>query len=90
MISISVASWDSDEWDFIGRDAMYDFYRNNPKEAKKDGHQLDENGEVKCLDDIAGKNMPILGTFYFSMISPSLSVIFFYRVHPFSTFHCHY
>ena len=57
--SVGVSEWNWEEWDFVGRDAMYEFYSENPKEAEKDGHEV-EDGTVTYLDDAADEHVPIM------------------------------
>jgi hypothetical protein len=58
--SISVNDWNHEEWEFTGMDVMRSFYEANPKEAEKDGHELDEGGNVKYLDEIIEDFFPMM------------------------------
>ncbi|MGD2084562.1 MAG: hypothetical protein PVH61_00110 [Candidatus Aminicenantes bacterium] len=57
--SVSVHEWNWEDWEFIGRDVMYGFYDENPEEAEKDGNEV-EDGKVKCLDEIADYQLPVM------------------------------
>jgi hypothetical protein len=57
--SIRITEWNFDDWEFVGRDAMYEFYQDNPKEVAKDGHEV-EDGKVKYLDEIADFLLPVM------------------------------
>ncbi|MCP4149416.1 MAG: hypothetical protein GY757_16835 [bacterium] len=64
MYFIGVDDWKYDDWEFTGIDTMYRFYEENPKEAKKEGYDLDENGDVKNLDRLADKHAPMMSLAY--------------------------
>lgn len=57
--SLGVSNWDWEEWDFVGRDVIYGFYEENPEEAEKDGHEV-EDGRVKYLDEVADYQYPVM------------------------------
>lgn len=57
--SVGVSEWDWEKWEFVGRDAMYEFYSENPEEAEKDGHEV-EGSEVKYLDEVADYQYPVM------------------------------
>lgn len=48
-----------DNWEFVGRDAMCEFYQENPKEALKNGYEV-EDEKVKYLDKIADYQLPVI------------------------------
>lgn len=59
--SISVNDWTYDDWEFTGRDVMYNYYEANPKEAEKEGYDLDEeDNHVKYLDELADNQNPMM------------------------------
>ncbi|KKM91585.1 hypothetical protein LCGC14_1226970 [marine sediment metagenome] len=72
--SISV-DW-SDEsnfgkWQNIGQETMREFYEENPKEAIKDGHDV-ENGEVTYLDDVLARWDPMMNYAYPLVCDPTI------------------
>ena len=59
--SISVDDWTYDTWEFTGRSVMCEYYETNPKKAEEMGHELDDEGEVKYLDEVVdGMTMPMM------------------------------
>jgi hypothetical protein len=62
--SISVDwSEQSDKWEMTGANVMREFYENNPKEAKKDGHDV-ERGKVKYIDEVIDGFYPMMNYAY--------------------------
>jgi len=62
--SISVDwSEQSDKWDMTGVNAMREFYEENPREAKKDGHDV-ERGKVKYIDEVIDDFYPMMNYAY--------------------------
>lgn len=57
--SRSVFEWNWEDWEFIGRDVMYGFYKENPEEAEKDGYEV-EDGKVSYLEEAADTHIPIM------------------------------
>lgn len=56
--SISVEEW-NDDWEYVGRDTMYEYYQKHPKKAEAEGYEV-ENGEVTYLDELVNKEMPMM------------------------------
>jgi len=62
--SISVDwSEQSDKWEMTGANLMRTFYEENPKEAKKDGHDV-ERGKVKYIDEVIDNFYPMMNYAY--------------------------
>jgi hypothetical protein len=57
--AISVSDWNED-WEYIGRDVMYSYYEKHPKEGEKEGYELDEEGKVRYLDELADHEQPMM------------------------------
>jgi hypothetical protein len=51
------------KWEFKGADLMREFYENNPKEAKADGHDV-ERGKVKYIDEVMDAFYPMMNYAY--------------------------
>lgn len=58
--SISVDDWNYEKWEFVGRDLMYDYYTEHPEKAIEQGYELDENGEVKYLNELVDREFPMM------------------------------
>jgi hypothetical protein len=71
--SISV-DWEQeyDNWSNIGQEVMQEFYADHPQEAEKDGHDLDENGQLKYLDEILKDWQPMMMYAYPLIYDPTL------------------
>ena len=52
-----------DQWENIGQQVMREFYEKHPKEAEKDGHDI-ENGKVKYLDEVLDGWQPMMNYAY--------------------------
>jgi hypothetical protein len=52
-----------EEWENIGASTMREFYEAHPKEAEKDGHDV-ENGEVTYLDEVIDDWQPMMNYAY--------------------------
>ncbi len=51
-------------WENVGQNLMREFYETNPKKAKKDGHDLDEDGQVEYLDEVLDGWQPMMNYAY--------------------------
>jgi len=60
-----------ENWQNIGQDVMREFYEANPKEAKKEGYDLDEDGEVKYLDELLDHWQPMMNYAYPLVCDPT-------------------
>ncbi len=62
--SISVDwSVEFEEWENIGANYMREFYEEHPKEAEKDGHDL-EDGKIQYLDEVVDSWQPMMNYAY--------------------------
>ena len=61
--SVTVNDWHDEKWEITGRNVMYSFYEENPKEAEKDGHTV-EDGKVQYLDEVADDHFPMMNYAY--------------------------
>jgi hypothetical protein len=52
-----------DKWEMTGANLMREFYEENPKEAKKDGHDV-ERGKVKYIDEVIDNFYPMMNYAY--------------------------
>jgi hypothetical protein len=52
-----------DRWENVGQQVMREFYEKHPKEAEKDGHDI-ENGEIKYLDEVLDGWSPMMNYAY--------------------------
>ena len=71
--SISVdwsAQENSNKWQNLGQETMRGFYEANPKEAAKDGHDV-EDGEVTYLEDVLGSWEPMMNYAYPLQLDPT-------------------
>jgi len=57
--AISVDDW-GDTWEYVGRDVMYSYYEAHPKVAEAEGYELDEEGKVNYLDELADREYPMM------------------------------
>jgi len=57
--SISIDEWNFEDWEYIGRNIMYEYYEKHPKEAEDEGFEL-EDGKVKYLDELVDREMPMM------------------------------
>ncbi|KKN65878.1 hypothetical protein LCGC14_0476950 [marine sediment metagenome] len=59
-----------EEWENTGQSYMREFYEEHPKEAEKDGHDL-ENGVVAYLDEVLDSWQPMMNYAYPLMYDPT-------------------
>jgi len=57
-------------WEMTGANVMREFYESNPKEAKRDGHDV-ERGKVKYIDEVIDAFMPMMNYAYPLYTEPS-------------------
>jgi len=60
-----------EKWQNIGQDAMREFFEANPKEAEAEGYDLDEDGEVKYLDELLDHWQPMMNYAYPLVCDPT-------------------
>lgn len=53
-----------ENWSNIGQDVMREFYQEHPEEAEKDGHELDDSGQVTYLDEVIDYWQPMMNYAY--------------------------
>lgn len=60
-----------ERWENVGQRVMREFYENNPKEAERDGHDLDDDGQVKYLNEVLDDWQPMMNYAYPLVCDPT-------------------